>query len=714
MYFARTAPILAQACCRDRDGSQLNRNIVLGVAGIAIVVAAILLLLFADRGTEDAETARAGATSTIPAPAKPESEIAPRQPDRPEATGESPAEPAPGSGGAQTRLSETAARDEVATEAPVEAGRPAAEPGTAATQAPVQETATRGQTERAGGTAATETRPAAQAEPPAAKPAPETAATQAPAPKPAAPGQTERADGTAAADTRPAAQAGRPAAKPAPGTAATQAPAPQAAAPGQTERAGGTAAADTRPPAQAERPAAKPAPGTAATQAPAPQAAARGQPERAGGTAAADTRPAAQAEPPAAKPAPGTAAAQAPAPKPAARDRTDTAGGTAATASRLPAQARRPTAEPAAKAAAADERAPEKTAGTEPGSARRTSETEAEKPGPSFDVVRVSPEGNTVIAGRARPGAEVTVLDKGEEIGRTTADKRGDWVLIPDRPLEPGDHELEATSRTDPDEPETEAQSDKKVIVVVPEPGKDIAGRPTEGKTGVLALTVPRSGSAGSEVMQKPGPPATPSAGETGGPSPAQPSSAARAPQPAAPERAGEAARAEPAGSTTSGRPGQAGEQGSQLSLDTVDYDQQGRVAIGGRAPEGSRVLLYLDDRPVGGADPGQSGVWRVDLGDRVESRRYTVRVDQVAPDGKVVARVESPFFPAGPISDLPRDAVVFVQPGNSLWRIARRTYGGGIQYTLIYEANRDQIRDPDLIYPGQIFLLPRGQRQVN
>ncbi|MCY4551442.1 MAG: LysM peptidoglycan-binding domain-containing protein [Defluviicoccus sp.] len=312
-----------------------------------------------------------------------------------------------------------------------------------------------------------------------------------------------------------------------------------------------------------------------------------------------------------------------------------------------------------------------------------------------------------MIAGRARPRAEVTVLDKGEEIGRTTADKRGDWVLIPDRPLRPGDHELTATSRTDPGKPETEAQSDKKVIVVVPAPGKDIAGRPTEGKAGVLALTVPRSGPAGSEVMQKPGAPATPPAPPRSGSSAAQSS-------PAAPQPADEVARAEPAGPAPSAGRGQAGERESTLSLDTVDYDQQGRVAIGGRAPKGSRVMLYLDDRPVGGADPGQAGVWRVDLGDRVASRRYIMRVDQVAPDGKVVARIESPFFPAGPIGDLPRDAVVFVQPGNSLWRIARRTYGGGVQYTLIYEANRDQIRDPDLIYPGQIFLLPREQRRVN
>ncbi len=50
------------------------------------------------------------------------------------------------------------------------------------------------------------------------------------------------------------------------------------------------------------------------------------------------------------------------------------------------------------------------------------------------------------------------------------------------------------------------------------------------------------------------------------------------------------------------------------------------------------------------------------------------------------------------------------VQPGNSLWRIANHVYGSGFQYTLIYEANDDQIRDPDLIYPGQMFALPGAE----
>ena len=50
----------------------------------------------------------------------------------------------------------------------------------------------------------------------------------------------------------------------------------------------------------------------------------------------------------------------------------------------------------------------------------------------------------------------------------------------------------------------------------------------------------------------------------------------------------------------------------------------------------------------------------------------------------------------------------MFVQPGNSLWRLARRSYGEGLRYTEIYEANKDQIRNPDLIYPGQVFVLPK------
>ena len=53
-------------------------------------------------------------------------------------------------------------------------------------------------------------------------------------------------------------------------------------------------------------------------------------------------------------------------------------------------------------------------------------------------------------------------------------------------------------------------------------------------------------------------------------------------------------------------------------------------------------------------------------------------------------------------------EAFVVVEPGNSLWVIARRLLGSGFKYSVIFAANTDQIRDPDLIYPGQIFLVPQ------
>ena len=54
-----------------------------------------------------------------------------------------------------------------------------------------------------------------------------------------------------------------------------------------------------------------------------------------------------------------------------------------------------------------------------------------------------------------------------------------------------------------------------------------------------------------------------------------------------------------------------------------------------------------------------------------------------------------------------PRKSTTTVTHGDSLWRISRQTYGEGTRYSLVYRANRDRIRNPDRIYPGQIFVLP-------
>jgi nucleoid-associated protein YgaU len=88
------------------------------------------------------------------------------------------------------------------------------------------------------------------------------------------------------------------------------------------------------------------------------------------------------------------------------------------------------------------------------------------------------------------------------------------------------------------------------------------------------------------------------------------------------------------------------------------------------------------------------------------------MRVDHVGAGEKTLARVELPFLRAAALAGLPDGQVALVQPGNSLWRLARKTYGSGLRYTEIYEANKGQIRDPDLIYPGQVFVLPKIKKE--
>jgi nucleoid-associated protein YgaU len=112
----------------------------------------------------------------------------------------------------------------------------------------------------------------------------------------------------------------------------------------------------------------------------------------------------------------------------------------------------------------------------------------------------------------------------------------------------------------------------------------------------------------------------------------------------------------------------------------------------------------------MGNAKADGSGRWTFVPEQKAPAGDHKLRVDLVDGAGKVQARVEVPFAQPDFSTVALTDDSVIVQPGNSLWRIARRTYGNGVQYTVIYEANKDHIRDPDLIYPGQIFNLPKKQ----
>jgi nucleoid-associated protein YgaU len=148
------------------------------------------------------------------------------------------------------------------------------------------------------------------------------------------------------------------------------------------------------------------------------------------------------------------------------------------------------------------------------------------------------------------------------------------------------------------------------------------------------------------------------------------------------------------------------------LAVETVDYDGSGNVVLSGRGPPASTVLIYLDGRVIGRVTCDADGRWSLTPEGTVAPGVYTLRVDQLGSDGRVAQRMEMPFSRAEPTAELATGGSdrIIVQPGNSLWRIARRVYGEGTRYAVIYQANRDMIRDPDLIYPGQVFAVPQRQ----
>ena len=162
---------------------------------------------------------------------------------------------------------------------------------------------------------------------------------------------------------------------------------------------------------------------------------------------------------------------------------------------------------------------------------------------------------------------------------------------------------------------------------------------------------------------------------------------------------------------------GQAPEVLASVALDTITYDPSGEVLIAGRAQGEGVVQVYIDNKPVTTSRIASDGNWRTDL-PQVDTGVYTLRIDEVAEDGAVVSRIETPFKreePEAVAAVMAEEtgqegfqvAVKTVQPGSTLWAIAREQFGQGILYVAVFEANRDLIRDPDLIYPGQVFRMP-------
>lgn len=305
---------------------------------------------------------------------------------------------------------------------------------------------------------------------------------------------------------------------------------------------------------------------------------------------------------------------------------------------------------------------------------------------PSFDVARIEPSGDAVIAGRAAPGATVELLRNGKPQGRVVADQSGEFVMVPAR-LPPGDYTLTLRA-TQPNG--KQASSTESVAVAI---AQNPQNEPGAAQKPVVALMSPDKPTV---VLSQP-----------------DPANALR----------------------------------GKVAVESVDTAPGGKLFVSGHAPPGAKVRLYLNNSFLASVKAAADGHLAFTVNGGVKPGNYHVRLDEVASNsGAVKSRAEVPFdvpttalttgsiappaasqpqvasaapqpevattaAPSGQASPsavvIPKITTATVVGGDSLWRISRVTYGAGARYAVIYKANRKQIRNPNLIYPGQIFVLP-------
>lgn len=292
-----------------------------------------------------------------------------------------------------------------------------------------------------------------------------------------------------------------------------------------------------------------------------------------------------------------------------------------------------------------------------------------------FDLLRATPEGSVTLAGQAEAGAIIEVLVDGTVADKVAAGSDGSFVSLFNQP----------------------PSAQMRVLSV------RVTGRDGVAHLSQQDLTLAASP---AEIVR-----AATAAGQT----------------PAA--VADQVAAAEALAQT----PIVAGPDGARLLadasatlvIDTLTLSGQGRIDISGRgAPRGSVLRAYVDNAESGLAAAGADGGWQMALPTPARgpgTGSHMLRVDALDAAGKVVARAEQAFAaPTTEAASGPASASgagikaasmqphsVTIREGETLWAVARETYGDPLLYIRVFQANREQIRNPDLIYPGQVFTLP-------
>ncbi len=357
---------------------------------------------------------------------------------------------------------------------------------------------------------------------------------------------------------------------------------------------------------------------------------------------------------------------------------------------------------------------------------------------PTFDLLRVEPDGTAVIAGGAEPLGLLDVKEKESVLASSDVTESGDFVAIVETPLSPGDH-LIYLSVTMPDGRTVRSEqtatvsipdgNNGELLALITEPGKasEIISAPQmQTKTTPDNTAVATRKTDGNEQAGN-GQDHNRLSGETSGDGDRE----TNLPAVNVETRGGER---DTVGAVPAAQEPTSDQEPVAVTVSIKAVEIEGdTLFVAGEGEIGATIRGYVDDALVAEGSVNVEGNYVLEAKTEVSVGLHTIRVDMLDTDNRVVARAVVPFDrpPGNQIAAISTDAEgtsaeqtdgtqTFVQPqlqgshnaviirrGDNLWRISRRVYGRGVRYTTIYLANETQIVNPDLIIPGQVFSVP-------
>jgi nucleoid-associated protein YgaU len=275
---------------------------------------------------------------------------------------------------------------------------------------------------------------------------------------------------------------------------------------------------------------------------------------------------------------------------------------------------------------------------------------------PRFDVLRVEPDGSTVIAGNAAPGAKVEILNGGAVISSQTVDGTGDFAAVLDNPLPPGDHSLQIRATGTDGKIVT---SEEVATVSVPEGGKgELLAMVSKPGMASRLITLPGAADAAAAPAATPPADSAAPAAETAATTPAPAPGAAGLPElpaasselagsaPTIPASGTDSAAApaeEPATGTEQPEAASAAVTGAEVQVTAVEIEGD-RIFVAGKAPAGSTVRGFADKATIGESKADASGHFVIDGTMTLSVGSHIIEVELLDASGKVAVRASVPF----------------------------------------------------------------------